>query len=71
MRRRYGVMEMPELPIEGCVNGKDADGAPCWPDEWVKYEPSSPEEWGLPDFTKKSPWLLLGALALGAYVWLK
>jgi len=56
-------MVMDDEPIEGCVGGKDIDGNPCWPG-------SEPSEWAMPDFSKKAgtPWLLLGALAVAAWL---
>ena len=63
-------MVMDPLDIEGCVNGVDVNGNPCWvvppPPVWTDpLTPSDPSEWAQYP-VKKTPWGLLLALAAGA-----
>jgi hypothetical protein len=40
------------------------------PDNTLAWQDPYDTDWALPDFRKKTPWLLLGvAAAVGAYLW--
>lgn len=66
--RRYGYTINPDGTVHaGEVTNPRYVGPP---DNVLEWKDPYDTDWALPDFAKKpTPWLLLGALAVGAYVW--